>query len=76
MKLLSVRRWSDYGVGLSFGFLNIGRYCVLQGEGFLSDDTGWPYVQFSLGCGRLFSVLAWIGPFGIELELLARAWEK
>ena len=77
MKLFQFGVRDDYGTEVYFTVLTTKRYSLLQ----LAFDYGeyggwieWPYLQISMGYGRLFSFLFSIGRVGFTFDIAGRNW--
>jgi hypothetical protein len=77
MKLFQFGVRDDYGTEVYFTVLTTKRYSLLQ----LAFDCGeyggwieWPYLQISMGYGRLFSFLFSIGRVGFTFDIAGRNW--
>lgn len=80
MKIFQVAKWGvreDYGKEFYLVLLLTERYALLQ----VALDFGeygkwieWPYLQISMGYGRLFSFLFSIGKLGFSFDIAGRNW--
>ncbi len=67
----------DYGKDYHFNLLEVGNWCLIQ-SCFTIGMYGrsWPYLNITLGSGRLFSVSFQFWRFGVIIELISRSWFK
>jgi len=77
MKLIQFGVRDDYGKEYYMTLLTTKRYSLLQ----VAFDIGeydkwidWPYLQISMGYGRLLSVLFSVGKLGFSFDLVGRNW--
>ena len=77
MKLFTYGVRSDYGREYYMTLCTGKRYSLLQ----IAFDYGeyggwieWPYLQISMGYGRLFSFLLSIGKLGFTFDIAGRNW--
>ena len=80
MKLFQVAKWGvrrDYGGEYCLTLLFTEKYSLLQ----VSFDVGeygswieWPYLQISMGYGKLFSFLFSVGKLGFTFDIAGRNW--
>jgi hypothetical protein len=80
MKTFSLIKWGvreDYGKEFYFTFLSTKNYSLLQ----VAFDIGeydkwieWPYLQITMGYGRLFSFLLSVGKLGFTFDIAGRNW--
>lgn len=77
MKLIQFGTREDYGKEWYMTLCTGRRYSLLQ----LAFDYGeyggwieWPYLQISMGYGRLLSVLFSIGRVGFTFDIAGRNW--
>ena len=80
MKLFQVAKWGvreDYGKEYFLFLFLTEKYSLLQ----VSFDIGeygswieWPYLQISMGYGKLFSFLFSLGRLGFTFDIAGRNW--
>jgi hypothetical protein len=73
MKLLKFTKRTDYGTDLYLQVLFTKRWALFQGC-VSWGDASWPYLQISMGMGKLISVIFWAHKFGIDFGFLERTW--
>ena len=77
MKLLNFGIRRDYGTEVYFTLLTTKRYSLLQVAFDIGEYGKWfefPYLQISMGYGRLFSCLFSIGRVGFTFDIAGRNW--
>lgn len=77
MKFVNFGFRDDYGKEYYFQFLSTRRYSLLQVEFDVGDYSRWtelPYLNITMGHGRLFSVLFTISKFGFSIDIFGRNW--
>ena len=77
MKLIQFGVRDDYGTEVYFTFLTTKQYSLLQvafDYGEYGNWIEWPYLQISMGYGRLLSVLFSLGKFGFTFDIAGRNW--
>ena len=77
MKLLQFGVRNDYGREYYMTLCTGRRYSLLQfavDYGEYGKWIEWPYLQISMGYGRLFSFLFSIGRVGFAADLCGRNW--
>lgn len=77
MKLIQFGVRDDYGTEVYFTLLTTERYSLLQAAvdyGEYGNWIEWPYLQISMGYGRLFSFLFSIGRVGFTFDIAGRNW--
>ena len=79
MKLFDYRYRDDYGKEYCLTLFFTERYSLLQ----VSLDVGeygswieWPYLQISMGYGKLFSFLFSLGKLGFSADIAGRNWRE
>lgn len=80
MKFFRVAKFGfreDYGKEFSLSLFQTDQYALLQ----IAIDFGeygnwieWPYLQISMGYGRLFSFLFSVGKLGFSFDIAGRNW--
>jgi hypothetical protein len=77
MKLIQFGTREDYGKEY-YMFLFAGKQYTLLQIAFDVGEYGewieWPYLQISMGYGRLFSFLFSIGKLGFTFDIAGRNW--
>lgn len=76
MKILNISTERDFGSEIKLTFLRIRNYSLLQLSFSWGDYSTLPYIQISMGYGRLLDVLLIVGKFGFEMDLLGRSWRN
>ena len=74
MKLLKLTKRTDYGTDLYLQVLFTKRWAFFQGCISFTEQPGWPYLQISMGMGKLISVLFCAHRFGIDFGFIERTW--
>jgi len=77
MKLFNYGVRDDYGKEYYMTLLTGRRYSLLQVAFDIGEYGKWfefPYLQISMGYGRLFSLLFTISKIGISIDLFGRNW--
>lgn len=80
MKLFQVAKWGvreDYGKEFYLALFLTERYSLLQVEFDIGEYGNWiecPYLQISMGYGRLFSFLFTLGKLGFSFDIAGRNW--
>lgn len=80
MKIFQVAKWGvrdDYGKEFYFTLLTTERYSLLQVSFDFGEYGKWiefPYLQISMGYGRLFSFLFSVGKVGLSFDIAGRNW--
>ncbi len=74
MKLFDYKYIQDFGQEYYFSILKGKNRSFIQFSVGWNDYVGWPYLQVSSGCGRLFSLLFWIYRLGIDIDIIGYNW--
>jgi hypothetical protein len=74
MKFLTCGLIKDFGHEYYISFLKGKKHAFVQISVSWSEYPGWPYLQFSSGQGRVFSLLFWCYKFGIDIDIFAYNW--
>jgi len=77
MKIFQYGIRNDYGTEYYFTFLTTKRYSFLQVAFDCGEYGKWiefPYLQISMGYGKLFSFLFSIGRVGFTFDIAGRNW--
>lgn len=74
MKLIKFTKRTEYGTDLYLQVLFTKRWALFQGCVSWGEHPGWPYLQITMGMGKLISVLFWAHRFGIDFGFLERTW--
>ena len=80
MKIFQVAKWGvrdDYGKEWYLALFLTERYSLLQVAIDYGEYGKWiefPYLQISMGYGRLFSFLFSIGKLGFSFDIAGRNW--
>lgn len=77
MKLFNCGVRNDYGTEVYFTILTTKHYSFLQVAVDYGEYGKWiecPYLQISMGYGRLFSFLFSIGRVGFTFDICGRNW--
>jgi hypothetical protein len=77
MRLIQFGERNDYGKEWYMTLLTTKRYSLLQAAvdyGEYGNWIEWPYLQISMGYGRLFSFLFSIGRLGFTFDIAGRNW--
>jgi len=77
MKLFNFGTRQDYGTEYYMTVLTTKSYSLLQVAFDIGEYGGWiewPYLQISMGYGRLFSFLFSLGKLGFSFDICGRNW--
>jgi hypothetical protein len=77
MKLFNFGVRDDYGTEVYLILFQTKRYSLFQAEFDIGEYSSWfelPYLQFSMGNGRLFSFLLTASKFGFSFDIAGRSW--
>lgn len=74
MKLLSYRRYQDYGVEHIFSLFRGEKFSLFQLSVGWDEYKSWPYVQVSSGNNNLFDFLFYAYRFSCSFSLIGRTW--
>jgi hypothetical protein len=77
MKLFNCGVRNDYGTEVYFALCTTKKYSLLQVSFDVGEYGNWiesPYLQISMGYGRLFSFLFSIGKLGFTFDIAGRNW--
>lgn len=76
-KIIQFKVREDYGKEFYLSLFVGESYSLLQVEVDFGEYGKWvelPYLQISMGYGRLFSFLLTIGKIGLSFDILGRNW--
>jgi hypothetical protein len=77
---MKIAKWGvrdDYGKEFYFTLLTTKHYSLLQVSFDFGEYGKWiefPYLQISMGYGRLFSFLFSVGKVGLSFDIAGRNW--
>jgi hypothetical protein len=80
MKLFQVAKWGvrqDYGKEYNLTLFFTKKYSLLQVSFDVGEYGSWiefPYLQVSMGYGKLFSFLFSVGKLGFTFDIAGRNW--
>ena len=82
MKLLKTHKTYDFGHDLYVQLINTGRHypkflknkSLIQFTFSWGDYPSWPYLQVTVGSGRLFGIIFWLYKFGFDLDIFSNTW--
>ena len=77
MKLIKFGKRSDYGTEYYMSVLTTKKYSLLQMQFDIGEYGGWiewPYLQITMGFGKLFSFMLSVGRLGFAFDLCGRNW--
>ena len=77
MKLIQFGTRQDYGTDYYMTVLTTQKYSLLQVEFGIGEYGNWiefPYLQISMGYGKLFSFLFCLGKLGFTFDICGRNW--
>ena len=74
MKLFDFKVRSDYGNDYYFTFLKGQKYSLIQVSFSVCEYTSLPYVQITMGMGKLFGIFAYAWKFGFDVDFVCRNW--
>lgn len=78
-KIIQFKVREDYGKEFYFSVFVGESYSLLQVEVDFGEYAKWielPYLQISMGYGRLFSFLLTLGKIGLSFDILGRNWRN
>ena len=82
MKLFQVAKWGvreDYGKEYCLTLFLTEKYSLLQVSFDVGEYGSWiefPYLQISMGYGKLFSFLFTLGRLGFSADIAGRNWRE
>ena len=82
MKLFQVAKWGvrqDYGKEYNLTLFFTEKYSLLQVSFDVGEYGSWiefPYLQISMGYGKLFSFLFSVGKLGFTFDIAGRNWRE
>ena len=82
MKLFQVAKWGvreDYGKEYFLFLFLTEKYSLLQVSFDVGEYGSWiefPYLQISMGYGKLFSFLFTLGRLGFSADIAGRNWRE
>ena len=82
MKLFQVAKWGvreDYGKEYCLTLFFTEKYSLLQVSFDVGEYGSWiefPYLQISMGYGKLFSFLFTLGRLGFTFDIAGRNWRE
>ena len=82
MKLFQVAKWGvreDYGKEYFLFLFLTEKYSLLQVSFDVGEYGSWiefPYLQISMGYGKLFSFLFSVGKLGFTFDIAGRNWRE
>ena len=74
MNLFDLKKSKDYGTNLYFSFLKTKRYTALQLSLSYCDYPSWPYMQISMGMGKVFGIFFYFWKVGFDFDILGNTW--
>ena len=77
MSLIKFGKREDYGTEYYMTVLTTKKYSLLQMAFDIGEYGNWiefPYLQISMGYGRLFSFLFSLGKLGFTFDIAGRNW--
>ena len=74
MKLFECATRDDWGRDYYFSLLKGKRYTALQVSFSFCETPGYPYLQVSMGMGKLFGIFAFAWKFGVDLGICEKTW--
>ena len=77
MKIIQFGKHEDYGTEYYMTVLKGQKYSLLQVAFDISEYGSWiewPYLQISMGYGKLFSFLFSLGKLGFTFDIAGRNW--
>lgn len=75
VKLFELNHNEDFGHEYHLILLRRGKWCFLQATFHLSNSGDGAYIQISLGGGRFFSIMAWAGRLGLDMDIISQVWD-
>lgn len=79
MKLIQFCTRQDYGTEYYMTLLTTEKYSLLQVAFDIGEYGNWiefPYLQISMGYGKLFSFLLSFGKLGFTFDIAGRIWRN
>lgn len=77
MKLIQFRHQEDYGHDFYLTLLQVKRWCLVQScFSTAVYARSFPYLNITMGSGRLFGFSFQVLWFGVTIELISRSWFK
>jgi hypothetical protein len=77
MKLIKFGKREDYGTEYYMTLFTTRSHSLLQVAFDIGEYSGWiewPYLQITMGYGKLFSFLFSIGKLGFTFDIAGRNW--
>ena len=74
MSIIKFRHRYDFGHDWYVQVLNIRKWSLLQVSVSWNDYQSFPYLQMTFGSNGFFSILSWVGKFGLDIDILSRTW--
>lgn len=75
MSIIKFRHRYDFGHDWYVQVLNIRKWSLLQVSVSWNDYASTPYLQMTFGSNGFFTILSWVGKFGLDIDILSRTWK-
>ena len=75
MSIIKFKHREDFGHDYYVQVLNIRKWSLLQVSVSWNDYASFPYLQITFGSNGFFSILSWVGKFGLDVDILSRTWK-
>jgi len=75
MSIIKFNKRIDFGTDYYVQVLNIRRWSLLQVSVSWNDYASLPYLQITFGSNGFFTILSWVGKFGLDIDLISRTWK-
>ena len=75
MSIIKFNKRIDFGTDWYVQVLNIRKWSLLQVSVSYNDYASFPYLQMTFGSNGFFTILSWIGKFGLDIDLISRTWK-
>lgn len=75
VKLFELNHNEDFGHEYHLILIRRNKWCFFQATFHVNSLGDGPYVQMSLGGGSFFQLMAWVGGFGVDMEISSRVWD-
>jgi hypothetical protein len=77
MKLINVKLIEDYGKDLYIILIQVKGWCFIQSCFSFNDyQRSFPYLNITMGSGRLFEINLDVGKIGLCISFFTRSWFK
>jgi hypothetical protein len=73
-KIINFEKKYDFGHDFYVQILNIGNRSLIQLSLSWNDYPSWPYVQITLGSGKLLGGMFWVYKLGFDVDFFSYTW--